>query len=84
MGEEKIIMDPKYIGYLIGIILLLVGIAGIYLDPCGNKICCQSFVQEMIRSGKCAEITYYGERPWSVEMFVAGIFVLVATRLLTK
>ncbi len=77
-------LSPIIIGYLLGLAILLIGLAGLYLDPCDDIPCCQSFFGQAIGSEKCAETTYYGERPWSVELCVLGVFFLMATRLLTK
>ena len=80
----KLTINAKIGGYFLGIILLIVGFAGIFVSSCETMQCCQSFFAQAIRSNKCAEITYYGERPWSVEFVVAGLFAVIATRLLTK
>ena len=76
--------NPMWIPYILVAALLIIGLVGVYIDNCLGDDCCQSYVGELSGSKQCAEKTYYGERPWSIEMIFAGIFIGIATVLLRK
>jgi len=76
--------NPAIIPYILAAALLIAGLVGTYIDNCADKDCCQSYMEQLTGSDHCAEKTYYGERPWSIEMIFAGLFILIASFLLRK
>ena len=70
--------------YILVAVFLILGLVGTYIDNCLDKECCQSYAAQISGSKTCADFTYYGERPLSIEMIVLGLFIAIATFLLRK